>query len=54
MRNILKTIAVLVSASLISVAAKAGELTVTGSAKASYTMRADFLITVKEWVFQTN
>ena len=37
MKNILKTIAVLVSASLISVAAKAGELTVTGSAKASYT-----------------
>ena len=36
MKNILKTIAVLVSASLISVAAKAGELTVTGSAKASY------------------
>lgn len=36
MKNILKTIAVLVSASLISVSAKAGELTVTGSAKASY------------------
>ena len=36
MKNILKTIAVLVSASLISVTAKAGELTVTGSAKASY------------------
>ena len=36
MKNILKTIAVLVSASLISVVAKAGELTVTGSAKASY------------------
>ena len=36
MKNILKTIAVLVSASLISVSAKAGELTVTGSAKFSY------------------
>ena len=36
MKNILKTIAVLVSASLISVNANAGELTVTGSAKASY------------------
>ena len=36
MKNILKTIAVLVSASLISVVAKAGELTVTGSANASY------------------
>jgi len=36
MRNIIKTIAVLVSASLISVVAKAGELSVTGSAKASY------------------
>ena len=36
MKNILKTFAVLVSASLISVTAKAGELTVTGSAKASY------------------
>ena len=33
--NILKTIAVLVSASLISVSAKAGELSVTGSAKYS-------------------
>ena len=42
MRNILKTIAVLVSASLISVAAKAGELTVTGSAKASYVMESGF------------
>jgi hypothetical protein len=42
MKNILKTIAVLVSASLISVAAKAGELTVTGSAKASYTMESGF------------
>ena len=42
MKNILKTIAVLVSASLISVAAKAGELTVTGSAKASYTMGSGF------------
>ena len=36
MKNILKTIAVLVSASLISVVAKAGALEVTGSAKASY------------------
>ena len=36
MKNILKTIAVLVSASLISVSAKAGELSVTGSAKFSY------------------
>ena len=36
MKNILKTIAVLVSASLISVVAKAGELAVSGSAKASY------------------
>ena len=36
MKNIIKTIAVLVSASLISVVAKAGELSVTGSAKASY------------------
>ena len=42
MKNILKTIAVLVSASLISVAAKAGELTVTGSAKASYVMGSGF------------
>ena len=42
MKNILKTIAVLVSASLISVAAKAGELTVTGSAKASCTMGGSF------------
>tara|TARA_B100000886_G_C20421530_1_gene491819 strand:- start:1548 stop:2642 length:1095 start_codon:yes stop_codon:yes gene_type:complete len=42
MKNILKTIAVLVSASLISVAAKAGELSVTGSAKASYTMGSGF------------
>ena len=42
MKNILKTIAVLVSASLISVAAKAGELTVTGSAKASYAMGGGF------------
>ena len=36
MKNILKTLTVLVSASLISVVAKAGELSVTGSAKASY------------------
>ena len=36
MKNILKTIAVLVSASLISVVAKAGALEVTGSANASY------------------
>mgnify|MGYP006203008035 CR=1 FL=1 len=36
MKNILKTLTVLISASLISVVAKAGELTVTGSAKASY------------------
>ena len=36
MKNILKTLVVLVSASLISFAAKAGELTVTGSANASY------------------
>ena len=36
MKNILKTIAVLVSASLISVVAKAGELAVSGSANASY------------------
>jgi len=42
MKNILKTIAVLVSASLISVVAKAGELTVTGSANASYMMGGDF------------
>ena len=42
MKNILKTIAVLVSASLISVAAKAGELTVTGSAKASYSFGSGF------------
>ncbi len=41
MKNILKTIAVLVSASLISVVAKAGELTVTGSANASYMMGGD-------------
>ena len=47
MKNILKTIAVLVSASLISVAAKAGELTVTGSAKASYTMESGFADTGK-------
>ena len=38
MKNIIKTIAVLVSASLISVVAKAGELSVTGSAKASYSI----------------
>jgi hypothetical protein len=36
MKNILKTIAVLVSTSLISVVANAGELAVSGSAKASY------------------
>jgi hypothetical protein len=36
MRNILKTIAVLVSSSLISLSAVAGELSVTGSANASY------------------
>ncbi len=42
MKNILKTIAVLVSASLISVVAKAGELTVTGSANASYMMGGSF------------
>ena len=36
MKNILKTISVLVSASLISVVAKAGALEVTGSANASY------------------
>ena len=36
MKNILKTIAVLFSVSLISVVAKAGELAVSGSAKASY------------------
>ena len=36
MKNILKTIAVLVSSSLISLSAVAGELTVTGSANASY------------------
>jgi hypothetical protein len=36
MKNILKTIAVLVSASLISVVAKAGPLEVTGSATATY------------------
>ncbi len=42
MKNILKTIAVLVSASLISVVAKAGELTVTGSANASLLMGGDY------------
>ena len=42
MKNILKTFAVLVSASLISVTAKAGELSVTGSAKASYSMGSGF------------
>jgi hypothetical protein len=36
MKNILKTLVVLVSASLISLAAKAGELAVSGSANASY------------------
>jgi hypothetical protein len=36
MKNILKTLAVLFSVSLISVVAKAGELAVSGSAKASY------------------
>ena len=36
MKNILKTIAVLVSSSLISLSAVAGELSVTGSANASY------------------
>jgi len=36
MKNILKTIAVLVSTSLISVVANAGELAVSGSANASY------------------
>ena len=36
MKNILKTIAVLISTSLISVGANAGELAVSGSAKASY------------------
>merc|ERR1712127_81422 len=36
MKNILKTISVLVSASLISVVAKAGPLEVTGSATATY------------------
>jgi hypothetical protein len=36
MKNILKTIVVLVSTSLISVVANAGELAVSGSAKASY------------------
>ena len=36
MKNILKTIAVLISTSLISVVANAGELAVSGSAKASY------------------
>jgi hypothetical protein len=36
MKKILKTIAVLVSSSLISLSAVAGELTVTGSANASY------------------
>ena len=36
MKNILKTIAVFVSSSLISLSAVAGELTVTGSANASY------------------
>ncbi len=42
MKNILKTIAVLVSASLISVVAKAGELAVSGSAKASYVINSGF------------
>lgn len=36
MKNIVKTIAVLVSSSLISLSAVAGELSVTGSANASY------------------
>ena len=36
MKNILKTIAVLVSSSLISLSAVAGELSVTGSATATY------------------
>jgi outer membrane protein OmpU len=40
MKNILKTIAVLVSASLISVVAKAGDLNITGSAKASYVINS--------------
>jgi hypothetical protein len=36
MKNILKTIAVLVSSSLVSLSAVAGELAVSGSANASY------------------
>ena len=36
MKNIIKSVVVLVSSSLISFAAVAGELTVTGSANASY------------------
>ena len=47
MKNILKTIAVLVSASLISVVAKAGDLNVTGSAKASYVINGDATSTGK-------
>merc|ERR1711935_745508 len=42
MKNILKTIAVLVSASLISVVAKAGELAVSGSSNASYVINSGF------------
>jgi len=40
MKNILKTIAVLVSTSLISVVANAGELAVSGSANASYVIQS--------------
>lgn len=41
MKNILKTITVLVSASLISAVAHAGDLAITGSAKASYVINGD-------------
>ena len=40
MKNILKTIAVLASSSLISLSAVAGELSVTGSANASYVINS--------------
>jgi hypothetical protein len=47
MKNILKTIAVLVSTSLISVVANAGELAVSGSANASYLINGGQNVTGK-------
>ena len=47
MRNIIKTLVVLFSASLFSIVAKAGELSVTGSATATYVMNGGSVHTGK-------